>query len=109
MNSYQDALIALRKGSKPPERSGDYWSPDDLRTLEELFWGGTSISKIALLMGRNEVATYQQIFKMGLLSSQCRPRNREKRKHEAQCLCSVCGVTGCQNCGRGCPNAGGVR
>ena len=24
MNNYQEALIALRKGSKPPERSGDY-------------------------------------------------------------------------------------
>lgn len=109
MNNYQKALIALRRGSKPPERSGDYWSPDDLRTLEELFWSGTSISEIALQMGRNEVATYQQIFKMGLLSSQCRPRNREKRKHESQCLCPACEVAGCQNRERGGQNAGEVR
>lgn len=108
MINFQEELIALRKGTKAPERSGDYWSPDDLRALEKQFWTGTSISEIALQMGRNEVATYQQLSKMGLLSSQCRPRNREKRL-KAECLCSVCDVTSCENHGRGCSNAGGVR
>lgn len=109
MNNYQKDLIALRKGTKAPKSSGDYWSPDNLHALEELFWTGISISEIALQMGRNEVATYQQLFKMGLLSSQCRPRNREKKKPRAECLCFMCGVTSCQNRGRGCATAGGVR
>ena len=34
MSSYQEELIALRSGKKLPERSGDYWSADDLNTLE---------------------------------------------------------------------------
>lgn len=106
MSSYQEELIALRSGKKLPERSGDYWSADDLNTLEGLYWDGVSISEIALRMGRNEVATYQQLAKMGLLSSQCKPRNREKKKSRAECLCPVCGVTHCQNCGKECPDAG---
>ena len=38
MNNYQKDLIALRKGTKAPKCSGDYWSPDNLHALEELFW-----------------------------------------------------------------------
>lgn len=108
MSNYQEELIALRSGKKLPERSGDYWSADDLNTLKELYWDGVSISEIALRMGRNEVATYQQLAKMGLLSSQCRSRNRAKKKVRPECLCPVCSVTHCRNCGKGCSYAGEV-
>ena len=101
-----ERIDCFKKRKKLPERSGDYWSADDLNTLKESYWDGVSISEIALQMGRNEVATYQQLAKMGLLSRQCKPRNREKKKSRAECLCPVCSVTHCQNCGKECPDAG---
>ena len=109
MNNCREELIALRKGTKVPEHSGDYWSPEDLQTLEDRFWNGDSLSEIALEMGRSEAATNQQAIKMGLMAGQCKPRNRSKTKQTAECLCFVCGVANCQNCGRGCTDAGGVR
>ena len=97
------------KGNKSPGTLGDYWSPEDLQALEDRFWNGDSLSEIALEMGRSEAATNQQVIKMGLMAGQCKPRNRSKTKQTAECLCFVCGVANCQNCGRGCTDAGGVR
>ena len=65
---YQEELIVLRNGRKAPERSGEYWSKEDLETLQNLFWEGVNLSEIAIRLGRNEVATYQQLTKRGLLS-----------------------------------------
>ena len=109
MEAYQEELIALRSGRKAPERSGEYWSKEDLETLQNLFWEGVNLSEIAIRLGRNEVATYQQLAKSGLLSSQCRPRKRTKRQAKAECLCPSCGVTDCRSCGKeGTIYAGGV-
>ena len=109
MNNCREELIALRKGTKVPDHSGDYWSPEDLQALEDRFWNGDSLSEIALEMGRSEAATNQQVIKMGLMAGQCKPRNRSKTKQTAECLCFVCDVTNCQNCGRRGTNAGGIR
>ena len=109
MEAYQEELIALRSGRKAPERSGEYWSKEDLETLQNLFWEGVNLSEIAIRLGRNEVATYQQLAKSGLLSGQCRARKRAKRPAKAECLCPSCGVTDCRSCGKeGAIYAGGV-
>ena len=55
---YQEDLIVLRNGRKAPERSGEYWSKEDLETLQNLFWEGVNLSEIAIRLGRNEMATY---------------------------------------------------
>ena len=108
MEKHQKELIALRKGEKPPERSGEYWSKEELEALETLFWEGEGLSEIAIWLGRNEVAIYQQLAKGKLLSGQCRPRNRTKRQPAAECLCPSCGVADCQNCGKECDDAGSL-
>ena len=100
METYQEELIALRSGKIVPERSGDYWSQEDIEIMQSLYWNGVNLSEIALRLGRNDAATYQQLAKGGLLSSQCRPRKRSKRQTKAECLCPSCGVIDCGKCGK---------
>ena len=106
-------LIALRTGQKPAQRSGEYWSKEELQQIENLYEEGVGMSDIALRFDRTEVAVFQQLGKMGLLSRQCRPR-AHKKKGEVKlelpggCHCPHCNVTECQNCGKECPYAGTV-
>lgn len=110
MTTKQNQLIALRTGTKPAERSGEYWSKEDIQLLEQRYYEGGGISDIALQFERSEGAVCQQLTKMGLLSRQCRPRAHKQEKSELAggCHCSTCQVKDCQNCGKERPYAGTV-
>lgn len=114
MINHREALIALRTGQKPAQRSGEYWSKEEFRQIENLYDEGVSISDIALRFDRTEVAVFQQLGKMGLLSRQCRPRIHKKKGEEKpeipeECLCLYCTVKDCPNCRKECSHAGTVR
>ena len=109
MPSNKEKLIALRTGQVQARRSGDYWSKEELEEMVQMFVGGMGLSDIALHFDRNEVSIYQQLSKSGLLSAQCRPRNRcAKRIDGPQGLCPACAVANCENCGKECAYAGNV-
>lgn len=113
MTTKENQLIALRTGTKPAERSGEYWSKEDIQLLEQRYYEGSGISDIALKFGRSEGAVCQQLTKMGLLSRQCRPRAHKKKAEEPTeypdgCLCNLCHVKDCKNCRKECPYAGTV-
>ncbi len=105
----REQLIALRTGKKQAQRSGDYWTKEDQEKLPQLFAEGYGISELAIIFDRNKVAIYQQLSKSGLLSQQCKSRNRRARVYEPQCLCPFCAISDCKNCGKECAHAGGVR
>ena len=107
---YQDELIALRTGRKSAERSGEYWNKDEVQKVEQLFFDGVGMSEMTLQLGRNEVAVYQQLAKMGLLSGQCKPRHHNKRPAllSDDCLCSACSVPDCSSRRKECPHAGTI-
>ena len=107
MRNENKDLIALRTRQKPAQRSGEYWSKEELQQIEDLYEEGVGMSDIALRFDRTEVAVFQQLGKMGLLSRQCRPRAHKQEKSELAegCHCPTCKVKGCQNCGKECPYA----
>lgn len=100
MKSIQESLTALRSGDAPPERSRDYWNKSDLENLNQWFWEGQGISQIAVQMGRTEVAIYQKLLKLGLLSPQCIPRPKNPKPVCCDCLCPNCHNTNCPNYGK---------
>jgi len=108
METNQEALAALRSGKAPPERSRDYWSKEDVETLTRSFWECHGISQMALEMGRSEIALYQKLLKMGLLSPQCDPRPKRPRPESCDCLCPACSNKDCPNYGKEHKNAGNV-
>lgn len=106
MATIHDEIIALRTGKKVPRRSGDFWSPEEQKRLQQHFLEGDGLSKMALTFERTEIAIYQQLDKAGLLAQQCKSRNRKPKEPEKpQCFCPTCAVTNCQNCGKECANA----
>ena len=109
MTEKQQLLIALRTGEMPAERSGEYWSEEELQLLKRLYCeDGIDISDITLQLGRSELAVCQQLTKLGLLSPQGKPRARNKKPLTAQCLCPLCQVSDCAHCEKECLHAGTV-
>lgn len=109
MKSHRKELIALRNGERPPKRSGEYWTEDEVRQLTIMFESGMGISEIAIQSDRSEISVYQQLEKRGFLSAQSKPRNRIKKERTmADCLCPFCGNNACKNCGKDCSHAGKV-
>ena len=109
MKSHRKELIALRNGERPPQRSGEYWTEDEVRQLTIMFESGMGISEIAIQLDRSEISVYQQLEKRGLLSAHSKPRNRSKKERTmADCLCPFCGNNTCKNCGKDCSHAGNV-
>ena len=109
MKNHRKELCALRNGNRPPQRSGEYWTEDEMRQLTIMFEEGIGISEIAIKLDRTEVAIYQQIDKKGFWAAQCKPRNRSKKERtRADCLCPFCGNNTCKNCGKDCRHAGNV-
>lgn len=101
MKDQKQELIGLRTGKKQPERSGEYWNAEEIERLKDLYYNGEGISSLALQFGRNERAVYQQLEKLGCMDEQYRPRNRKRREPLGKrCLCSLCGVKDCRNCGK---------
>lgn len=106
----RNELITLRSGGKIPKRSGDHWSPEEQEELKRRFLEGDGFSELTMHFERNEIAIYQQLSKAGLLSPQCKSRNRRpKNPQRVQCPCPICSVTTCENCGKEGPNAGDIR
>ena len=113
MRNRNKDLIALRTGQKPAQRSGEYWSKEELQQIEILYEEGVGISDITLQFERTEIAVCQQLTKMGLLSRQCRPRAHKKKAEEPTeypegCLCNLCHIKDCKNCRKERPYAGTV-
>lgn len=113
MTTKENQLIALRTGTKPAERSGEYWSKEDIQLLEQRYYEGSGISDIALQFGRSEGAVCQQLTKMGLLTPQGKHRTRKKEadkttEYPKGCLCHLCQVKDRVNCTKECPYAGTV-
>lgn len=114
MTTKQNQLIVLRNGMKPAERSGEYWSKEDIQLLERLYCQeGIGISDIALQLKRSEGAVCQQLTKMGLLTPQGKHRTRKKEADDTTeypegCLCHLCQVKNRVNCRKECPYAGTV-
>ncbi len=103
MYSYQDELIALRRGERLPESSGDYWNHEAIKELKQQFIDGIGISVIALRLNRTERAVVQQLSKLGLMDAQSKHRERiSKPPKELRCLCMECGLRNCRNYGREC-------
>lgn len=110
MENYRKELRGLRTGKRPPQRSGEYWTEDEVQKLTTMFEEGIGISAIAVELDRTEVAIYQQLEKKGFLANQCKPRNRKKLERIVQdCLCPFCGNKSCSNCGKDCSHAGNIR
>ena len=109
MKNHRKELIALRNGERPPQRSGEYWTEEEVRQLSIMFEGGMGISEIAIQLDRSEISVYQQLEKRGFLSAQSKPRNRIKKERTmTDCLCPFCGNNACKNCGKDCSHAGNV-
>ena len=97
MNS-RELIQAYRNGYMMPERSGNFWSKEEVDHLSELFFDGCDISSIALKLQRSEVAVFQQLMYQGFIKSYGVRRYREKNK--AKCLCSKCDLQErCPKCG----------
>lgn len=109
MKSHRKELCALRNGNRPPQRSGEYWTEDEVRKLTVMFESGVGISEIAIELDRNEISVYQQLEKRGFLSAQSKPRSRGTRNcSRPKCLCLNCDNYSCKNCGKDCSHAGNV-
>ena len=97
MKSHCKELISLRNGERPPQRSGEYWTEDEVRQLTNMFESGIGISEITIQLNRSEISVYQQLEKRGFLSAQSKPRNRSKKKPPTTgCLCPFCGNSSCK-------------
>lgn len=76
MENYRKELRSLRTGKRSPQRSGEYWTGDEVQKLTTMFEEGIGISAIAVELDRTEVAIYQQLLlnTRTLYFSRCRNR-----------------------------------
>lgn len=84
----RELMQAYRNGYMMPERSGNYWTKDEVKHLSDLFFDGFGISSIALELQRTEVAVFQQLMYQGFIKSYGVRRNRGRNK--VKCLCNKC-------------------
>ena len=99
MDTYREALIALRSGKSAPANGNGYWSEYDRERLQRMYEDGTDISEITIDLGRTEVSVYSQLLQMGLFAPQCKQRDRSK-KATVRCLCPNCECSSCLNYGK---------
>ena len=89
---FSETVKNMRNRTTRMERAGGYWSPEEKRQLEELFFAGVGITEIAVRLQRTEPAVIQQIEKQDLYQrSQYHQRQRSPREH-CTCLCGRCGL-----------------
>lgn len=91
-NESKETLKNMRRRTCRLEREGDYWTPDELERLIELFNSGTGISQIAILLQRTEPAVYQQIEKLDLYERKRNPQRAPKALKAPTCLCNDCNL-----------------
>ena len=102
-----ELLISIRTGELSSERSKEYWSDAERDELRRLYWEGTGISEIALLLQRSENAIIQQLISMFLLTPPGKQRKRSPKHFK--CQCPRCLETGCAYCREDGSCAGAVR
>ncbi|MCD8354674.1 MAG: hypothetical protein LUC47_10240 [Clostridiales bacterium] len=86
-NDFRESIKLMRSRTGQLDREGNYWSEDEHRHLEHLFWKGVGISEMAVLLQRTEMAVMQQIDKMGL---SCARQKRSNRRDKNVCQCIYC-------------------
>lgn len=87
----RESIKLMRSRTGQLDREGNYWSEDEHRQLERLFWKGVGISEIAVLLQRTEMAVMQQIDKMGLYRElPCARQKRSNRRDKNVCQCIYC-------------------
>ena len=91
----REKLIAFRQGYSPSQHR-DYWTKEERRQLEDMYYDGFGISEMALAFNRSECAIYNQLEVMGLFKKSCR-----KRRKSTKCKCSKCN---CEDCDRSAVN-----
>lgn len=101
MSTSKEDLIALRKGEKHPERSGEYWSKKERQALIRDFMGGEGISDMAIKYQRTEPAVVQELKNTDMFENQSRHRRKNKSHSPALCChCPTCTIKDCPNCGK---------
>ena len=74
---------------------------------EKAFWGQRDLEKYGFLHCSSIAHfSFKSTCSRSSRALSSIDRNREKKKSRVECLCPVCGVTHCQNCGKECPDAG---
>lgn len=86
---YLEIIKSMRQHAKRQEREGDYWSEEEKERLARMFYDGSGITEIAILLQRTEPAVIQQIEKMDLYQRKENPTRRDPSKAPG-CLCGRC-------------------
>ena len=58
--------MTMRSGMVRMLRDREYWTAEDIETLKNEYYAGTSINEIAIMLDRSESAVYQKIEQLGL-------------------------------------------
>lgn len=93
--------MTMRSGMVRMLRDREYWTAEDVETLKNEYYDGTSINEIALLLDRSESAVYQKIEQLGLcIRSAVSSRRRNGAVKEGVCLCESCkcDLSACPRC-----------
>lgn len=89
---FTEAVKNMRNRTTRMEHEGDYWSEEERRRLEQLFYSGTGITEIAIQLQRTEPAVAQQIEKQDLYQRQINRQRKKGNRDHCVCLCSRCEV-----------------
>lgn len=83
--------MTMRSGMVRMLRDREYWTAEDIETLKNEYYAGTSINEIAIMLDRSESAVYQKIEQLGLcIRSAVSSRRRNGTAKEGVCLCESC-------------------
>lgn len=86
-----EIIKKMRAENMAAPRSNDYWSSEDTELLRRLFYAGTGISAIAILLHRTEPAVMQRIELNDLYGRRMNPQRRKQAK-SPRCLCEHCAL-----------------
>lgn len=85
-NYEKEMLQAFREGRLIPEKDGKPWEKEDLETLQDMYYSGADLSRIAIELSRAEHGIVAKLLEMGLLIPEHAKRNRPARKKkEGKC------------------------
>ena len=79
-NYEKETLQAFREGRLIPEKDGKPWEKEDLETLQDMYYSGADLSRIAIELSRAEHGIVAKLLEMGLLIPEHAKRNRSARK-----------------------------
>ena len=93
--------MTMRSGMVRMLRDREYWTAEDIETLKNEYYAGTSTNEIAIMLDRSESAVYQKIEQLGLcIRSADASRRRNGTAKECVCLCESCkcDLSACPRC-----------